>query len=173
MVSAAAKYIKELLEICFLVLSYVCPGAVLPFLFFFEKRQGKPPKKQGFFFPAEPPNFWKIKGKRTKKQGGIPRRGTKTRNFKKKTRKGRKELKKKQMERKDRDLKITLAERILRLLVFKLPDFGRILPLQGMTYRFCKSTVPGVPPRPSPGPQEFPKIVQKKPTRYHPRGRSW
>ena len=49
---------------------------VLHFLAFFGKRQGKPQKKQGFFIPTEPPNPWKRREKRSKKQG-IPRRGKK------------------------------------------------------------------------------------------------
>ena len=47
------------------------PG--LPFLVFWGGRRGKPPAKQGFF-PNEPLEPWKGRGKRSKKQG-IPRRG--------------------------------------------------------------------------------------------------
>ena len=60
------------------------PDPVLPFLVFFGKREGKPPKKQGFFYPRRTP---KIPGKegenaqkkkeilaRKKKKQGIPKR---------------------------------------------------------------------------------------------------
>ena len=59
---------------------------VLPFLVFL-KRQGKPPKKQGFFLSAPNPwNLWKRKEKRSKKKEFLAEE--KTRNSKK-TRKGR------------------------------------------------------------------------------------
>ena len=41
-----------------------------------------------------------------------------------------------------------------------------------VTSGFCKGTVPGAPPRPSPGPLRMPKIIQKRRARYHPRGTS-
>ena len=40
-------------------------------LFFWKKRHGKPPKKQGFFIPAEPLNPWKRREKRSKKNKEI------------------------------------------------------------------------------------------------------
>ena len=39
----------------------------LPFLVFFGKKQGKPPKKQGFFFPSEALKSLGKKGKTLKK----------------------------------------------------------------------------------------------------------
>ena len=43
---------------------------------FVGKRQGKPPKKQGFFIPTEPPKSLERKGKTLKKKKqGIPRSG--------------------------------------------------------------------------------------------------
>ena len=54
---------------------------------FFGKRQGKPPKKQGFFIPTEPLNPWKRREKRSKKTRNSSQ-GEKTRNSKK-TRKDR------------------------------------------------------------------------------------
>ena len=61
--------------------SAACP--VLPFLdFFLEKRQGKPPKKQGFFIPTEHPKSLEKKGKMLKKTRSSSQ-GKKTRNSKK------------------------------------------------------------------------------------------
>ena len=48
---------------------------VLRFLAFFGKRQGRPPKKQGFLIPAEPPKRSGKEGKNAQKKHGIPRRG--------------------------------------------------------------------------------------------------
>ena len=42
--------------------------------FFFGKRPAKPPKKQGFFIPTEPPKSLEKKGKMLKKKQGIPHR---------------------------------------------------------------------------------------------------
>ena len=50
--------------------------SVLPFLVFLEKRQRKPPKKQGFLSLPNPQNPWKRREKRSKKQGN-PCRGEK------------------------------------------------------------------------------------------------
>ena len=57
-----------------------CPS----FPWFFGKRRGKPPKKQGFFIPAEPLKSLEKKGKTLKKKKGLPcTRKKKTRNSKK------------------------------------------------------------------------------------------
>ena len=56
-------------------------------LFFLGKRQGKPPKKQGFLIPTEPLKSLEKKGKTVKKTRKSSE-GEKTRNSKK-TRKGR------------------------------------------------------------------------------------
>ena len=63
--------------------SLPCPS----FPCFFGKRQGKPPKKQGFFIPTEPLKSLEKKGKTVKKTRKSSQ-GEKTRNSKK-TRKGR------------------------------------------------------------------------------------
>ena len=60
---------------------------VLPFLVFLEKRQGKPPKKQGLFIPTEPLKSLEKKRKTLKKTRNSSQ-GKKTRNSQK-TRKGR------------------------------------------------------------------------------------
>ena len=57
---------------------------VLPFLVFFGKRHGKPPKKQGFVMPTEPLKSLEKKGKtlektRNSSQGKKPRNSKKTR----------------------------------------------------------------------------------------------
>ena len=41
-----------------------------------------------------------------------------------------------------------------------------------VTFGFCKGTVPGAPPLPSPGPPRMPKSNSKQRTWYHPRGTS-
>ena len=63
---------------------FPCPS----FPCFFGKRQGKPPKKQGFFIPTEPLISLEKKGKTLEKTRNSSQ-GEKTRNSKKKTRKGR------------------------------------------------------------------------------------
>ena len=62
-------------------------GPVLPFLVFFGKRQGKPPKKQGFLIPTEPLKSLE-KERKTLKKTRNSSQGKNTRNSQK-ARKGR------------------------------------------------------------------------------------
>ena len=61
---------------------------VLPFLVFFGKWQGKPPKKQGFFIPTEPLKSLERREKHSNKKTRNSLQGQKTRNSKKQGKEG-------------------------------------------------------------------------------------
>ena len=71
-------------KICVLGSLYMSPYPVLPFLVFFGRRHGKPPKKQGFFIPTQSLKSLEKKGKtleknkqflaEEKKKQGIPKK---------------------------------------------------------------------------------------------------